>query len=129
MIASTVSSAYLPTVFQRRAASALIRDPPLEEPDLGEREEQREEEQCDREHRGLPGIVAERLEDEVREDVRLAERAALGEQVDLAERLEREDRPDDHGEEDRRREHGQRDVPEARPRARAVDARGLVQLV
>ena len=70
-----------------------------------------------------------RVHDEVREHVGLLERPALGEQVDLPERLEREDRADDDGEEDRRREQRHGDVAKSRPRARAVDLGGFEQVV
>src|SRR5215207_11378245 len=85
--------------------STLIGHPPLEELELDQREEQRHAEQGDGQHRRL-AVVLRELElvvNEVRQHVRRLQRSApRGEQVDLPERLEREDRPDDEGEEDRR---------------------------
>ena len=59
----------------------------------------------------------------------LAAGPALGEDVDQAERVEVPDEVQRRDGDDHRPQLGQRDVPEPLPRARAVDRRGLVQLV
>src|SRR5829696_7081355 len=81
--------------------STLIGHSPLEELELHQREEQRDAEQGDRQHGRLAVVLGE-LElvvDEVRQHIGRLERPTPGrEQVELAERLERQDRPDDEGE-------------------------------
>src|SRR5713101_2717951 len=106
--ANTVSNRYCAATRTRRrrrkrpTSSALIRHPPLEEADLRQGEQHRDQEERNREHGRLTRVTAigQRLVDEIGEHVRLLERPALGEEVDLAERLEGEDGADHHREED-----------------------------
>src|SRR5262249_41806723 len=156
MAARTVRSTYRPTMRRRRPrlpgraastpvpalpessvprraiVSALIGHPSLEEPELNEREQQRDAEQRDSEYCRLAVVLGE-LElvvDEVRQHVgRLQRPAPGGEQVDLPEGLEGEDRAHDDGEEDRGRQERQRHVPETRPGTGAVDLGRLLYVV
>src|SRR5262249_20245767 len=110
----------------------LIGHPSLEEPELNEREQQRDAEQRDGEYCRLAVVLGE-LElvvDEVRQHVgRLQRPAPGGEQVDLPEGLEAEDRAHDDGEEDRGRQERQRHVPETRPGTGAIDLGRLLYVV
>src|SRR3954451_7363311 len=104
------------------SSSAFIADPPFEHAQLEQREHDRDREQRHREHGG-PAVVVlgeHRPVDRVHEHVRSILGATLGKQIDLAERLERVNRSDDHREEDRGRQQRQRDAAETGPGAGAV---------
>src|SRR5687768_6774474 len=80
----------------------LVVDAALEQPHLHEGQHHGDREQREREHGSLSWVLllAQLVVDEVREDVGLLQWPTLSEQIDLTERLEREDRTDDDREKD-----------------------------
>src|SRR2546425_191770 len=106
IVTNTVTTALL--------ARYRARCPSLQAPELQHREEECHSEQGDGQHSRFAVVLRELqlIVDVVNEHVCCLQRSApRREQVDLPERLEGKDRPDDEREEDRRREQRQRDPP------------------